>query len=120
MHQIRFEVQRLPLANIIHLDGAIDANNFASLAIELQGLLSGPLPRIILECTHVSYIGTIELRHLLDFAHLARSRGGDIKCTALAPTIEQIATLIANGDPLECYPDIVVALAEFSGVPVSV
>jgi anti-anti-sigma factor len=113
MYQIRFEVQRLPLASVIHLDGAIDANNFTPLAIELQGLLRSSLPRVILECTHVTYIGTVELRHLLDFAQLARGYGGDVKCVALAPTIEQIATLIANGDPLECYPDIVEALAAF-------
>jgi anti-anti-sigma factor len=120
MHQIRFEVQRLPLANIIHLDGAIDWNNFAPLAIELQGLLASSLPRVILECSHVSYIGTAELKRLLDYAHRARAAGGDIKCAGLAPTIEQVATLIANGDPLECYPGIVGAIAGFqpSAVPV--
>ena len=41
MHQIRFEVQRLPLANIVYLDGAIDANNFTALAAVLQDLLTG-------------------------------------------------------------------------------
>ena len=119
MHQIRFEVQRLPLANIVHLDGAIDANNFSPLAIELQGLLTGLSPRIILECSQVSFIGTTELKRILDFAYRARALCGDIKCAALAPTIEQVATLIANGDPLECFPGIVEALAEFSLLRVS-
>jgi anti-anti-sigma regulatory factor len=107
------------LANIIHLDGAIDANNFAPLATELQGLLTGAAPRIVLECSHVSFVGTIELKRMLDFAHRARALGGDIKCAALAPTIEQVATLIANGDPLECFPGIVEALAGFRPVSVS-
>ena len=119
MHQIRFEVQRLPLANIVHLDGVIDANNFTPLAIELQGLLASSSPRIILECSHVSFISTTELKRMLDFAHRARAHGGDIKCAALAPTIEQVATLIANGDPLECFPGIVEALAAFRLVSVA-
>jgi len=53
------------------------------------------------------------VRALLDLAHVARSHGGDVKCARLAPTIEQIINLIANGDPLDCHPDVTNALDAF-------
>jgi anti-anti-sigma factor len=113
MHQLHIQVKPLRATNVVHLHGAIDSNNFAGLVLTLNQLFTKPAAQIILECSQVSYIGTAELKELLDLAHIARARGGDIKCARLAPTIEQVATLIANGDPLECFPDVSYALASF-------
>ena len=107
------QIQQLPKAIVLHLEGALDGNNFGHLATVLQNILTRPLPRVVLNCGPVTYVGTAELKNLLDFAHRARARGGDIKCATLAPTIEQVATLIANGDPLECFPGVVEALDSF-------
>ena len=113
------QIQQLPNAIVVHLEGAIDALGFSSLDTVLQNILTRPLPRVVLNCAPVTYVGTAEIKHLLDFAHRARARGGDIKLAGLAPTIEQVATLIANGDPLECFPGIAEALDRFqpAGAP---
>lgn len=110
---MRLQIQQLPNATVVHLDGAVDAHAFSGLATVLQNILTRPLPRVILDCAPVTYVGTAELKHLLDFAHRARALGGDIKLAGLPPTIEQVATLIANGDPLECFPGIAEALGSF-------
>ena len=115
MHQLHLKVQPLHATHVVHLSGAVDTNNFASLALALKQLFTRPVTQIILECSELTYIGTAELKELLDLAHIARARGGDIKCARLAPTIEQVATLIANGDPLECFADVSYALASFHG-----
>jgi anti-sigma B factor antagonist len=117
MGQTQIQVQQLPKGAVVHIDGAIEVNNFPGLAHVLNQLLLSPGPRVVLECSRVSYVGTAELKALLDFAHIARARGGDVKCAGLAPTIEQVATLIANGDPLECFATVVDALAGFRFVP---
>ena len=119
MHNMRLQVEQLPKANVVHVEGAIEANSFPGLLHVLNRLLTKPVPQVILNCGKVPYVGTAELKGLLDLAHIARARGGDIKCAGLAPTIEQVATLIANGDPLECFPGVMEALAQFRFVPVA-
>jgi len=118
MHQLHLATQHLRDTEIIHLSGGIDDTNFASLAAVLAAHLrvcrqNGATPQIILDCAEVNYIGGSELNALHDLAHIARSHGGDIKYARLAPTIEQIANLIANGDPLDCHPDVPNALDSF-------
>jgi anti-sigma B factor antagonist len=110
---MRLQIQQLPNAIVVRLDGSVDAHGYSALATVLQNILTRPLPRVVLDCAPVTYVGTAELKSLLDFAHRARARGGDIKLAGLAPTIEQVATLIANGDPLECFPGIAEALGGF-------
>src|SRR5438105_5202664 len=97
--QLHIQTHHLRNAEIVHLIGAIHATNFSGLFAVLNELLEHPSPQIVLECSQTQYIGSAELKELLDLAHIARARGGDIKCARLAPTIEQVCTLIANGDP---------------------
>lgn len=119
MHQLHIQTQKLRDAEIVHLIGAIESTNFSSLFTVLNELLKQSMPHVVLECSQINYVGSAELKELLDLAHIARARGGDIKCARLAPTIEQVATLIANGDPLECFPDVSYALASFHSAGVA-
>ena len=106
-----------PLAEptIVHVAGMLEPSSFPGLMQTLTPLLNEPPPRIILECSQLTYVGTAELKELQDLAHIARALHGDIKCVHLAPTIEQIVNLSANGDPLECYGEVDDALAAFQG-----
>jgi anti-anti-sigma factor len=113
MEPIRLELQPSPAATIVHVHGALEPAGFPALARVLDSLLERAVPRVVLECSRVTYAGESELRALLDFAHLARARRGDIKCAGLPPTIEQLAVLTSNGDPLECFPTLGDALAAF-------
>lgn len=110
---MQIHTHRLQDSEIIHLAGGVESSAFPKLADTLNTLLCQSNPQIILDFSQVNYIGSAELKELLDFAHIARARGGDIKCAQLAPTIEQVAALIANGDPLECFPEVSDALAAF-------
>jgi len=124
MHQLHIVAQRIRDIEIIHLAGSLDGGNFANLAGLLTNHLrtfqqNGAIPQLVLECSEITYIGSTELKALLDFAHIARSHGGDVKCARLAPTIEQVINLIANGDPFDCYSDVPTALAAFREVGVA-
>ena len=119
MHQLHIQSEQLPGTEVVHLIGAIESSSFPSIFSLLHELLKRQSPQVILECSRINYFASAELKEVLDLAHIARARGGDIKCAGLAPTIEQVATLIANGDPLECYADVSYALAAFHGQPVA-
>ena len=117
MHELHMHMHRVHNVEVIELAGAVDALAFAEFAATVTRMIQEVTPCLILDCSRVSYIGSAQLRELLDLASLARGRGGDIKCVGLAPTIQQIANLIAMGDVLEFYggmPDALVAFHEMS------
>lgn len=121
MHELQMNMHRVHGVEVIELAGAIDALAFADFSATVTRMIQEVTPCLILDCSRVSYIGSAQLRELLDLAAQARARGGDIKCIKLAPTIQQIANLIAMGDLLECYggmPDALLAFHE-SAVNVS-
>jgi anti-anti-sigma factor len=119
MHQLQVALRRIGGIEILKLAGAVEPTSFESLANALNKLLAENEVAIVLECHDVNYIGSIELKELLDFARQIRGKGGDIKCVGLAPTIRQVATLIANGDAMDCFEDVTSAIAAFHGSAVT-
>ena len=97
--------------------GAVDAVAFTAFTATLVRLIEEATPCIVLECSRVSYIGSAQLKGLLDFAHLAQARGGDVKCVGLPQTIQQVANLIAMGDLIEFHDDLQQALRSFGNSP---
>jgi anti-anti-sigma regulatory factor len=87
--------------------------SFADLAATLGRLIHETTPCVVLDCREVKYIGSVQLRELLDFASYARTRGGDIKCVGLAPAIRQVAALIGNGCGIDCFDELSDAPAAF-------
>jgi len=105
MHELQISRHRVHNVEVIELAGAIDALGFTELSTTLTRTIEDATPCIALNCLQVSYIGSAQLRALINLAALARTAGGDIKCVGLAPTIRQIVNLIAGNDPLEFYDE---------------
>jgi anti-anti-sigma factor len=106
-------------AEVIEMAGAVDALAFSHFAAALTRTIEELTPCIILECSRVTYIGSAQLKELIDFAHVAQARGGDLKCVGLPQTIQQVANLIAMGDLMEFYDHLAEALHAFQGSPQS-
>ncbi len=113
MEPLRLQLKPLSAATVVYVHGAIEPTGFPALAGVLDSLLSRPGSRVVLEFRGATFVGASELQALLDLAHIARARGGDLKCVGLPPTVEQLAALTSNGDPLECFPTLPDALAAF-------
>ena len=113
MHQLQFQIRHLSGVNIVRLTGTIEPTSYPTLQAALHKLVSEGTPKIALECYDLNYISSAELKQLLDFANYARASGGDVKCIGLAPTVQHVANLVANGDPFDCYDDLTYALAAF-------
>ena len=120
MQELQLNMRRIDDVEIIEMIGAVDALAFTGFSATLTRMMEEVTPCIVLECSRVSYIGSAHLKELIDFAHLAQSRGGDLKCVGLPQTIQQVANLIAMGDLIECYDDLQQALRSFRGLPVVV
>ena len=113
MHQLRIETRQVGGIEVIELTGAVETLSFAALAATLNRIIREDPACAILDCRHVTYISSAELKELLNYARYARARGGDIKCVGLSSTIQQVANLVSNGDPLDCFDDVLNALRAF-------
>ena len=110
-------MRRVDGVEVIEMIGAVDALAFTAFSATLTRMMEEVTPCIILECSRVTYIGSAQLKELIDFAHLAQARGGDVRCVGLPQTIQQVANLIAMGDLIEFYDDLQQALRSFRGLP---
>jgi anti-anti-sigma factor len=113
MQELQIKRQRVHTVEVIELIGAVDALAFTQFSATLTRLIEEATPCIILECSHVTYIGSAQLQELIGFAHMAQARGGDLKCVGVPPTIQQVANLIAMGDLMEFYDYLPEALRSF-------
>jgi len=117
MHELQIKMHQVSGVEVVEMAGAIDALAFADLSATLGRMIEEVTPCIVLECSRVTYIGSAQLKELLDFAHMAQARGGDMKCVGIAPTIQHVANLIAMGDLMEFFDDLPQALLSFRGLP---
>jgi len=119
MHELQIKMYQVSGVEVLEMAGAIDALAFADLSATLGRMITEITPCVVLECSRVTYIGSAQLKELLDFAHMAQARGGDLKCVGIAPTIQHVANLIAMGDLIEFFEDLPQALRSFQGLPAS-
>ena len=120
MHELQIKVRQLHGVQIVELAGAIDALAFSNLSATLTRMIQEGTLFVVLDCVAVTYIGSAQLKGLLEFASRVRSHGGDLKCVGVAPTIQQVANLIALGDLLEFHDDLSDALQGFRRIRESV
>ena len=113
MHELQVETREVDDIEILALGGAIEQLNFPTLAGTIGRSMHERSARIVLDCSNVTYIGSTQLRELLEFAAYARTRGGDIKCVGLAPAIRDVAGLISKNGALDNYDSVLDALAAF-------
>jgi len=118
MQELQIKRQRVNSVEVIELIGAIDALAFTQFSATLTRLIEETTPCIVLECSHVTYIGSAQLQELIGFAHMAQARGGDLKCVGVPQTIQQVANLIAMGDLMEFYDLLPEALHSFRSTTV--
>jgi anti-sigma B factor antagonist len=117
MQDLQIERQRVYGVEVIEMTGAVDALAFTKLSATLTRLIEEVTPCVVLECSHVTYIGSAQLKELIGMAHLAQSRGGDLKCVGLPQTIQQVANLVAMGDLMEFHDYLPQAMQAFRGQP---
>ncbi|HUJ08702.1 MAG TPA: STAS domain-containing protein [Verrucomicrobiae bacterium] len=113
MHELQIKMRQVHGIQVMELSGAIDALAFSGLSATLTRMMEEGRPQVILDCTAVTYIGSAQLKGLLDFASRLRAHDGDMKCVGVSPTIQHVANLIAMGDLLEFHDELSGALQAF-------
>jgi anti-anti-sigma factor len=120
MQDLHIKRQRLGEVDVFELTGAVDALAFKEFSATLTRMIAETSPCIVLECSRVTYVGSAQLKQLMDLAQVAQTRGGDMKCVGLPQTIQHVATLVAMGDLMEFHEDVPQALQAFQSLPADV
>ncbi len=100
-------------ADILRLDGALDAYSFPRLESALNSLRANDRHNIVLDCSSLDYINSAALGALIGFARRARESGGDLKLAGLTPRIYSIVELLGFDKILHILPDTQSALSKF-------
>jgi len=116
MRGLEIKLSHVSGVEVIEMAGALDAVAFTQFGTTLMRMMEEVTPCMLLECSRVTYIGSAQLKDLINFTRLARVRGGDLKYVGLPQPIQQLANLIARGDSMEFYDNLPQALQAFHRV----
>ncbi len=113
MRGLQIKLSRVSGVAVIEMTGVLDAVDFTQFGTTLLRIMEQSSPCIVLKCSGVTYIGSAQLRELINFTHQARVRGGDLKYVGLPQAIQQLANLVATGELMEFYDDVPQAVLAF-------
>ncbi len=113
MHELHVESCPLNGVEVLTLAGAVEQLSFPNLAVTIGRSMHERSARIVLDCQRVGYIGSTQLRELMEFMAYARTLGGDIKFAGLAPSIRTVAGLVAGKVKFDCYGSVPEAVESF-------
>ena len=106
MKTCQIEREERDALDILHIDGALDANSFDRLENVLKALRADNRNRVIIDCGNLTYISSVNLGALINFAQQLREEGGRLALSNLSPQIMKIVKQLGFDMLLKCYPDL--------------
>lgn len=88
---------------VLNLKGQLDAHTFPVLQRQLEALVDGPEPRVVLDCAELEYISSAGLGVLKKMTREFRNKKGDIRLAQLPPKIDNVVTLLGFSQVLKTF-----------------
>lgn len=88
---------------LIRLQGSLDMYSFPRLETQLQVLFQQGRHCVMLDCSHLDYIGSAGLGALIGFAKQAREHNGDLKLLFVPDRIYKIIELLGFTKVLQVH-----------------
>lgn len=102
---------------ILQLNGRFDAFEAADVAAQLDELMIGESPRVIVNMANVVFIDSAALATLIKAMKRARQRNGDCRLCALQPQVQVIFELTRLNQAFEIFKDEYTAIQSFREMP---
>jgi len=113
MKPLTIEQERRGNLDVLHLDGSLDSNAFNRLERVLQALGEERRHRVILDCTGLTYISSVNIGTLMSFARTASEHGGELKLASVSPNIVEVISMLGFHRFLAFYKDTDKAIEAF-------
>lgn len=88
---------------VLNLKGQLDAHTFPELQRQLEALVDGPEPRVVLDCANLEYISSAGLGVLKKMTREFRGKQGDIRLAQLPPKIDNVVSLLGFSQVLKTF-----------------
>ena len=102
---------------VMQLPEQLNLDGVRSFLPELEPLLEGHRPRIVLDCSQVRYLDSAGVEMMLQCLEEAMKRDGDLKLAALSPESEVILELMRVARVFEAFVTSDEAVRSFNAVP---
>lgn len=88
---------------VLNLKGQLDAHTFPKLQEELEAIVEGHEPRVVLDCANLEYISSAGLGVLKKMTREFRGKQGDIRLAQLPPKIDNVVSLLGFSQVLKTF-----------------
>jgi anti-sigma B factor antagonist len=102
---------------VLNLKGQLDAHTFPTLQKELETLVAGDRPMVVLDCTGLEYISSAGLGVLKKMMREFRGKRGDLRLAALPPKIENVVSLLGFSQVIRVFAKTDEAVASYKTDP---
>jgi anti-anti-sigma factor len=91
---------------VLGADGGLNGDNAKAFVEQLESLVDAGVDKIIVDCTHLDYLGSYGIAMLVRLhKHLAK-HGGDVKIAAPRSIVLQALTVMHMSKLFDIYPDV--------------
>jgi anti-anti-sigma factor len=109
-----FTVTRQGAVQVVAGKETLAEQNLDELNRLLEGCLSEPTPRVVLNLTDVPLFDSLGLEWLLDAVERCAERGGQLQISSANPLCRDILSATGVGDRFEQFEDVRAAIRSFT------
>ena len=88
---------------VLGLQGQLDAHTFPALQKELETLVAGDRPMVVLDCAGLEYVSSAGLGVLKKMMREFRGKRGDLRLAQLPPKIENVVSLLGFSQVIRVF-----------------
>ncbi len=104
--------------SILALDGYLDAHTAPQFEKAVEAEFNAGRLKIIVECSHLTYISSAGLGVFMSFVEEIREAGGDIKICGLTPKVLQVFDILGFPVLFDIVEDLPAAIRKYAETPV--
>ncbi len=104
--------------SILALEGYLDAHTAPEFEKAIQTEFEAGRPRLLVECSRLTYISSAGLGVFMSFIEEIREAGGDIKICGLVPKVFQVFDILGFSALFDIVPDLTAGLHRYQEAPV--
>ena len=104
--------------SILALDGYLDAHTAPQFEKAVEDEFNAGRLKIIVECSHLTYISSAGLGVFMSFVEEIREAGGDIKICGLTPKVLQVFDILGFPVLFDIVEDLPAAIRKYAETPV--
>ena len=107
-------IDRHGAITVVRPNGPLRAETIEPLSNELESMINGGIPYIVVDLSETPLIDSAGLEWLLDYDELCCRRGGCLRICSAGELCRDILRITAVGESVQQFDDLTIALGSFA------